>query len=121
DGESGIIQLEPDKPNLSIFSFDRGRRTGDFFHGVLEEMDFEDLTNLSGLIESNLRAFGFSQTLHRSAINQILQQIVEVELDPGMRLRQISRSERLSEVEFTYPLAQLTPARLAKAITKCTG
>jgi len=122
DGETDtIIEPERDKGDLSIFTFDRGRRTGDFFHGVLEHMDFQDLGGLSLLIEGMLRPFGFSQTLHRPAINQILQQLVEVELDPGMRLQQISRTDRLSEVEFTYPLAQLTPASLAKALKKCTG
>jgi exodeoxyribonuclease V beta subunit len=121
DGETDII-IEParDAADLSIFTFDRGRRTGDFFHGVLEDMDFQDLRNLSALIEGKLRTFGFAQTLHRQAINQIFQALTQVELDPGIRLQQISRSERLSELEFTYPLAQLTPASLAKAIKKCT-
>src|ERR1043166_177388 len=122
DSETDIV-IEParDKADLSIFTFDRGRRTGDFFHGVLEHMDFEDLKDLSALIEGTLRAFGFSPPLPRPALNQIFQTLMDVELDPGIRLRQISRSERLSEVEFTYPLAQLTPASLAKAIKKCTG
>ena len=38
------------------------------------------------LIDSKLRTYGFSQTLHRPAINQILQQLMEVELEPGMSL-----------------------------------
>jgi exodeoxyribonuclease V beta subunit len=99
DGETDII-IEParDATDLSIFTFDRGRRTGDFFHGVLEHMDFQDLRDLSTLIEAKLRTFGFSQTLHRQAINQIFQKLMEVELDPGIRLQQISRSERLSEL-----------------------
>jgi exodeoxyribonuclease V beta subunit len=122
DGETDII-IEParDPADLSIFTFDRGRRTGDFFHGVLEHMDFQDLRDLSALIEGKLRTFGFAQTLHRQAINQIFQTLMEVELDPGIRLQQVSRSERLSELEFTYPLAPLTPASLAKTIKKCTG
>jgi exodeoxyribonuclease V beta subunit len=121
-GETDIV-IEPkrDKADLSIFTFDRGRRTGDFFHGVLEHMDFQDLGDLPSLIEGKLRTFGFSQTLHRPAINQILQHLMEVQLEPGIRLQEVSRSERLSEVEFTYPLAHLTPASLAKAIKKCTG
>ena len=116
-----VLDPERDPADLSIFTFDRGRRTGDFFHGVLEQMDFQDLGDLPSLIEGKLRTYGFSQTLHRPAIHQILQQIMEVELDPGIRLQQISRRERLSEVEFTYPLAPLTPASLARAIKKCTG
>jgi len=121
ENEVDPILPERDPADLSIFTFDRGRRTGDFFHGVLEQMDFQDLGDLPSLIEGKLRTYGFSQTLHRPAIHQILQQIMEVELDPGIRLQQISRRERLSEVEFTYPLAPLTPASLARAIKKCTG
>jgi exodeoxyribonuclease V beta subunit len=122
EGETDIIvESERNKADLSIFTFDRGRRAGDFFHGVLEDMDFHDLGDLSKLIEGKLRIYGFSQTLHRPAINQILQQLMEVEIDPGIRLREVSRSERLSEVEFTYPLARLTPASLARVIDQCTG
>ena len=36
-----------DNIDLSIFTFDRGRRTGDFFHDVLEHMDFQNLDGLS--------------------------------------------------------------------------
>ena len=48
--------------DLSIFTFNRGRRTGDFFHDVLEEMDFQDLNELSSLIDSKLGTYGFAQT-----------------------------------------------------------
>lgn len=122
DGETEIIiEPERDKADLSIFTFDRGRRTGDFFHGVLEHMDFQDLGDLPSLLEGKLRTFGFSQTLHRPAINQILQHLMEVELEPGMRLAEIPKHERVSEVEFTYPLAHLTPRSLAKVIDECAN
>jgi exodeoxyribonuclease V beta subunit len=110
-----------DDSDLSIFTFDRGRRTGDFFHDVLEHLDFQNLEGLSKVIEDKLWTYGFLQTLYRPAINQILQQLMEVELDPGVSLRDIPKNERLSEVEFSYPLAHLTPASLAKTIGKCTS
>lgn len=113
-----VIDPGRDKTDLSIFTFDRGRRTGDFFHEVLEDMDFQDLGDLSTLIDSKLRAYGFSQTLHRPAINQVLRQLSEVELEPGMSLRDIPQAERLSECEFCYPLARLTPSALGKVIGK---
>ena len=116
---SALIAPEHDDSDLSIFTFDRGRRTGDFFHDVLEHLDFQNLEDLSEIIEAKLRTYGFSQTLHRPAINQILRQLMEVKLEPGMRLRDIPKHERLAEVEFCYPLAHLTPARLAKALGKC--
>jgi len=110
-----------DKADLSIFTFTRGRRTGDFFHDVLEHVDFQNLGDLSTQIDSKLRTYGFSQTLHRPAINQILRQLMDVELDPGIRLSDVPMRERLSEVEFTYPLAHLTPATLEKTIKRCTA
>jgi exodeoxyribonuclease V beta subunit len=121
NGETEIIEPESNKADLSIFTFDRGRRTGDFFHGVLEYMDFQDLGALTTLIDTKLRTYGFSQTLHRPAINQILRQLMEIELEPGMRLADIPMQERLSEVEFTYPLAHLTPASLVKVLGKCAN
>jgi exodeoxyribonuclease V beta subunit len=115
-----VIEPERDKTDLSIFTFDRGRRTGDFFHDVLEYIDFQDPGDLPTLIDSKLRTYGFSKTLHRPAINQILRQLVEVELDPGISLRDIPKRERLAEVEFSYPLAHLTPATLVKSLNRCT-
>jgi exodeoxyribonuclease V beta subunit len=102
--------------DLSIFTFDRGRRTGDFFHDVLEQMDFQNLENLSELIESKLGIYGFARTSHRPAINQLLERLPEIELEAGMRLRDIAVQERISECEFCHPLAHLTPSILAKSV-----
>jgi exodeoxyribonuclease V beta subunit len=121
DPANTVIEPESAKIDLSIFTFDRGRRTGDFFHDVLEYMDFQDLDDFPTLVDSKLRTYGFSQTLHGPAINQILRQLMNVELEPGMRLADIPKHERLSEVEFTYPLAHLTPATLAKVIDECAN
>ncbi|HWM23543.1 MAG TPA: exodeoxyribonuclease V subunit beta [Chthoniobacterales bacterium] len=121
DEPRAVFEPERDQTELSIFTFDRGRRVGDFFHDLLENMDFQDLRDLSTLIDGKLRTYGFSQTLHRPAINQILQQVIEVELDSGIRLRDIPRRDRLSEVEFSYPLSHLTPASLARTINRCTA
>jgi exodeoxyribonuclease V beta subunit len=113
-----IIAPARDDSDLSIFTFERGRRTGDFFHDVLEQMDFQNVEDLSALIDLKLRTYGFPETLHDPAINQILRQLTEVQLNPGMRLRDIPKKERLSEVEFYYPLTHLTPASLAAAFAK---
>jgi exodeoxyribonuclease V beta subunit len=109
---------ERDDSDLSIFTFQRGRRTGDFFHDVLEQMDFQNLEGLSPLIDLKLRTYGFPETLHEPALNQILRQLMEVQLNPGMSLRDIPKRERLSEVEFSYPLTRLTPASLAAAFAR---
>jgi len=120
-GTEATIARSRDSSDLSIFAFDRGRRTGDFFHDVLEHLDFQNLEGLSELLESRLGIYGFSQTLHRPAILQTLRQLLEVELEPGMSLREVPKNERLSEAEFTYSLAQLTPTTLAKVFDKCAN
>ena len=118
DSISAIIAPPRAPSDLSIFTFARGRRTGDFFHDVLEQMDFGNLEDLPSLIDDKLRTYGFAETLHRPAINQILRQLTQVQLDAGMSLRDIPAKERLSEVEFSYRLAHLTPASLAAALGK---
>jgi exodeoxyribonuclease V beta subunit len=118
NGVSVMIAPERVQSELSIFTFERGRRTGDLFHDVLEHMDFQNPEGLPDLLESRLRAHGFAATGHRPAITQLLRQLVEVEIEPGMALRDIAKQERLSEMEFCYSLAHLTPALLAKAIGK---
>lgn len=112
------IPARLDESDLSIHTFDRGRRTGDFFHDVLEQMDFQNLKNLSELIEAKLGAYGFARTAHRPAIQQLLECLPEVELEPGMRLRDVSRQARFSEWEFCYPLAHLSPSALAKTVAQ---
>src|SRR5207248_1413914 len=92
-----LIPSFPDESDLSIFTFDRGRRTGDFFHDVLEQMDFQNLDGLSELLESRLGIHGFFQTLHRPAINEILQQLMQAELEPGMSLCNIPMQDRPPE------------------------
>ena len=113
-----IVAPERDQSDSSIFTFERGRRTGDFFHDVLEQMDFQNLEDLPPLIDLKLRTYGFPETLHEPAINQMLRQLTEVQLKPGMRLQDIPKKERLSEAEFSYPLTHLTPASLTAAFAK---
>ena len=80
-GISVLIEPKRDDSDLSIFTFERGRRTGDFFHAVLEQMDFQNLEDLSPLIDLKLRTYGFPETLHEPAIDQILRQLMEVQLN----------------------------------------
>jgi exodeoxyribonuclease V beta subunit len=119
DTIGAIPDVRDEAPDLSIFTFDRGRRTGDFFHDVLEQMDFQNPEGIAEAVESKLAVHGFARTLHRPVIIRVLRHLIEVELEPGMSLRQIPMRERLSELEFVHPLASLTPTILAKALKQC--
>jgi exodeoxyribonuclease V beta subunit len=125
---TGRIELEEQEPEITdapevvveeevgtgngIFDFARGARAGDFFHAVLERLDFVQ-PDLEPLVDEQLLWHGFAGTKCRDALLSTLTQLLEVELEPGMALRQVSKAARLSELEFTYRLKRLDPAGLA--------
>jgi len=125
---TGRIELEEQEPEItdapevvleeellagnSILDFARGARAGHFFHAVLERLDFVE-PDLERLVDEQLLCHGFAGTKCRDAILHTLKQLLEVELAPGVALRQVSKATRLSELEFTYRLKRLDPAGLA--------
>jgi exodeoxyribonuclease V beta subunit len=132
-GRIELQELEPevsDEPEVAlpeksttgdtIFDFARGPRAGDFFHAVLERLDFQK-PELEPIVDEQLGWHGFAKTKCRAAILEKLEQLLDAELEPGMALRKVAKGERLSELEFTYRLNRLDPRRLAEVFRKCTG
>ena len=106
-----LSDLQPAAPD-GIFQFEKGARAGEFFHDVLEHLDFQKPGQLDPLVSDRLAAHGFSSTPHAGAIKRKLAELLEVELAPGLRLRQIPKEERLVEVEFSTRLPLLRPEDL---------
>jgi len=48
-----------------------------------------------------------------------LRDLPEIELDPGVRLGQIEKEKRIAELEFTFRLNRLEPARLREIFSGC--
>ena len=92
-----------------IFQFEKGARAGEFFHDVLEHLDFQKPEQLNQLVPVKLAAYGFSGTPHAEALKRKLAELLNVELAPGLRLRAIPHEDRLSEVEFSTRLPSLRP------------
>ena len=132
--DAGRIELDEPEPEVAdhpdevveevstsgdtIFDFERGARAGDFFHAVLERLDFEN-PELESLVEEQLGWHGFTKTKCRTALLSKFQELLDVELEPKMSLKKISNGNRRSELEFTYRLNRLDPARLYKLFKKC--
>jgi len=115
------IVPEQSTPGDSIFDFVRGARAGDFFHAVLENMDFSARAGLEELVDAQLLYHGLSQTPCRPAVLAKMQELVRAELLPEFRLHDLPQHQRISELEFTYRLALLDPKRLREILTKCEG
>ena len=96
----------------AIFRFERGTRAGDFFHDVLEQVDFCNPGDLDHTVPVKLASHGFARNLWAKPIIAKLNEVFAVELKPGLRLNRIAKGDRLSEVEFSCRLNSLRPEKL---------
>ena len=111
---------EPE-PAPDIAAFPRGPEAGLFFHDLLEHWDFSlaDPILLRSHVDERLAAHGFSQSFAPAAAGMVesLAAMPLSPLDPGLSLSKISRANRADELEFTIPLAPVTPETLSRAFS----
>jgi exodeoxyribonuclease V beta subunit len=121
-----------DNASIDLVTFPRGRLAGDYFHAILEELDFTDPTGpaVFDLADAKLDAFGFARDEGPETRASWLAEAVaalghflQAPLGPAgdFRLSDLAPKKRLNELEFRVPVAArpdelaLTPARLAAA------
>ena len=83
-------------------------------HALLEQMDFTETGDeqLAELVAGNLSRYGFADSWS-VALQTMLRAVVNTELDDqGLCLAQVPRARRRDELEFSYPLQNLSPAGL---------
>lgn len=95
-----------------IFRFEKGARAGEFFHEVLEKLDFQRPEQLRDLVPKTLAAHGLAGAPFAGAVAAKLEEVLEVELEPGLHLGGVPMEARLSEAEFSVRLPALSPADL---------
>jgi exodeoxyribonuclease V beta subunit len=125
DHDSALSQPQPggiggvispfQQMGMDRFSFPRGAQAGSCLHAILEEFDFQeqDQPRISALIREKLTLFGFDP-LWCPTVMDLLSRLVETTLDraSGLRLAEISRRERLDELEFYYRLPAVSAQTL---------
>ena len=132
---SGRLELQEPQPEISdqpevvpdekptsgdtIFDFARGAHAGDFFHAVLERVDF-NRPDLERVVDEQLLWHGFAGNKCRDAIVATLNNLLGAELESGVSLRRIDQGSRISELEFTYRLKKVDPAGLSKVFKRCS-
>ncbi len=119
--EPEVVLPEQETTGDTIFDFARGARAGDFFHAVLEELDFQNGSNIESAVDRQLSYHGLARTPCRAAILAKLQELCEVELQPGMSLKAVPRSDRVAEMEFACRLNRTDPKRLREILERCPG
>jgi exodeoxyribonuclease V beta subunit len=98
----------------TLSDFPRGPEAGNFFHALLEEIDFESLDERRGerllFIEDKLRAHGLEGEGRAATVSRALDEMLATSIEPGSRrrrfmLRDVAASSRWAELEFFLPVA----------------
>lgn len=104
-----------------IFAFPKGSRAGQFFHHLLETIDFQSPAALQKeTILLALSAYGFSSTWEpavATAMDHLLQTPLKGPLDP-VKLSEITLENRIHEMEFHFPLKRISPDSLNRAFAR---
>jgi len=111
--------IESEEPARDIFAFPRGAQPGKCLHAILEHVDFtsRDRRALEAIVARELRSHGFDATWI-PVIADMVERVVSTALDDDgtLRLDRIGRDKRLDELEFYYPLANLSHAGLRRVL-----
>lgn len=110
----------PTVPSLDIFSFPKGARPGTFFHELMEHLDFTEKEDgrIRELILSKLEQYGF-EDIWTDTIFSMVKNTICSPLDPelkGLTLSRIPMKDRINELEFYFPLKEITPQRIAEVL-----
>ena len=113
DYDASDRPAEPDLPvsGRDIFAFPRGAHAGKCLHAIFEHLDFANRTraHVEHVVKHDLAAHGFDTQWTR-AVADMAQAVLATPLDEGgtLRLENVTRSRRLDELEFYYPIHELS-------------
>ena len=103
-----------------LADFPKGAGAGDFFHGVMEEVDFTGSSEaLKQCTADNLARFGFKGQGLESMSVKAFQDLLATPLNDGERsfcLNQIPNADRFTELEFYFSAKEFRLGKLALAL-----
>lgn len=91
-----------------IFSFPRGARAGQCLHTIMENLSFDaGREAIAGAVAAGLRQYGFDAEW-AAVLTDTVERVLNTPLDQsGLKLSDVPDSQRLIELEFTYPVTRL--------------
>jgi len=111
--------LLPHPRTRTFLEFPRGRRAGTALHELFEAVDFslQPTEPARQVVREKLARYGF-ELAWQEPVLQMLQDTLSVPLDPNepsFSLSLLTETQRLHELEFSFPLDRLTSKRLRAA------
>ncbi len=113
DADSGppVDAGDRDVTPIRLSGFPKGAGAGDFFHAVLENMDFQwDPSRVSAGVSAYLHRFGFSRERFAHPVTAAIQDVIATPLSSGKHgfcLKDIAMSHRMTEAEFLFDVTRL--------------
>jgi exodeoxyribonuclease V beta subunit len=109
-------------PGTSIFAFHKGAKAGTCLHEILQKLDFGAAPEvMEALANERLQAHDLAQPGNAAAVCEALRTTLGFPLDPerpDFNLTRISGAERLSELEFYFPVQRVSLPRLRGLLAK---
>ena len=117
--ERGELESDPKtiSDSIDIFSFPKGPRAGIFFHEIFEEIDFAAMPPAyEHLVIDKLNGYGFEVKWKETVCGMIKRVLSAPLLKEGnhLVLSTIQQQDRISEMEFYFPLNPISPHTLRK-------
>ncbi len=112
--------LQPHEGLQNMFSLPGGAKTGNCFHELFEHLDFRerDPEKLKEVVEKTLKKYDFEEQWQPVAL-ELIRQVLSVPLireehqETGFSLGELDPMDRISEMEFFFPLQQINSADLS--------
>ncbi|MBU5612194.1 exodeoxyribonuclease V subunit beta [Geomonas azotofigens] len=113
--ETPVRDAEP----TGIFAFPKGAKAGIFLHKIFEDLDFTQAEHqLPALVEDQLDKHGFAAEWSGAVRDMVLNVLRAPLGERGISLAQVPLERRLTELEFFFPLAQVTSDGLKEAVMR---
>lgn len=121
DEEIDAVEFNDPDPADATFAalarFDHGVRTGLFWHDLLQHLDFQSPGSIAPLVLEKLASHGFGSA-QADIVSAQARNLLVAPLDRELKLGRISVAERISEAEFSFPIASLEPGKLRAAFAR---
>ena len=101
-----------------IFAFEHTTKAGRCVHKIFELIEFDSTApdHIEEVVRTNLQTHGFSEE-HHATLCETVRHTLARPLD-SFSLKEISRANRLSELEFSFPLREIAPATLQRVFER---
>ena len=101
-----------------IYAFPRGTQAGLVIHEIFQDLDFSepDPEAIRQIVAGKLQRYGFEEHWILPVCDMVTRVVSAPLTAEGLKLVTVRLSERISELEFTYPIASLSAQKLANIV-----